>query len=94
MDTNAKQIGRCLPADVLDRIEVIKAQARAIEAQRLGSGAGQRETTRAVPERREEENRPGKVVQMPKRNGRAKPRSGAPSAIVLPLRLGIDCAHG
>ena len=86
METEARHVSKCLPSELTARIEVIKAQARAMEAQRLGSGAGtMEETTRAKPVGEEST---GKVVRfgMPKHMATAIPSRLPRAAVVICLR--------
>ena len=91
MDTNAKQIGQCLPADVLNRIEGIKAREARTSAALSGSGAGE---DRAIPVG-EESKTTGDVIDfcmsIPKRTAS---RHSGPAVVV---RFDLDMrrrAHG
>lgn len=86
MNTEARQVSECLPAELTARIEVIKAREARTSAALSGSGAGE---DRANPVG-EESKTTGKVIQMPLRKRRATPQAGRPACQVLRFRNGIE----
>lgn len=85
MNMDARHISDCLPAELRERIEEIKART-----ERVGNAA----RPGVTPTGREEEDiLPGNVTRMPLRKGSTKPHAGRPACVVLPFRKSIGQGH-